>query len=99
MPSRNISSVLLSCLMSFYIASDAGDDATFLQQMIWAAGGQPFKVDGDPITINLTNNPEVKKVVDYWQRMLDEGLIDTHAKAWQDNLVAYGKDQGCKVNE
>lgn len=69
----------------YYIASDAGDDATFLQQMIWAAGGQPFKVDGDSITINLTNNPEVKKVVDYWQRMLDEGLIDTHTKAWTDD--------------
>lgn len=77
----------------YYITTDSGSDAGFLQQMFWAAGAEPFAVDNEYITINLTGDKTVRKVAEYWQRMIDEGLIDTKTNAWTDEWFR-GMDEG-----
>lgn len=68
-----------------YIVNDTGD-AGFYDSMVWQAGGHPFKTskDGSTVTINLTGDPGAKKWTEYWQRMIDEGLIDTKTSSWSD---------------
>ena len=68
----------------YYITSDSGD-AGFAMSMIWLAGGQPFDVDGDKVTINLTGDEGVKAFSEFWQKMIDEGLIDTKTAGWSDD--------------
>jgi multiple sugar transport system substrate-binding protein len=67
-----------------YITSDSGD-AGFALSMIWLAGGSPFKVSGKKVDINLTTDPGVKKFTDFWQKMIDAGLIDTKTAGWSDD--------------
>ncbi|RSX51381.1 ABC transporter substrate-binding protein [Bifidobacterium goeldii] len=67
----------------YYITSDTGD-AGFAMSMIWLAGGQPFKVDGENVTINLTGDSGVKAFAEFWQKMIDEDLIDTKTAGWSD---------------
>ncbi|MBT1181781.1 sugar ABC transporter substrate-binding protein [Bifidobacterium sp. CP2] len=70
----------------YYITSDAGDNSqsTTFMSLIAQAGGTPFKVDGEKVSINLTKDEGTQKVVDYWQKMLDEGLINTKVTSWSD---------------
>ncbi|PLS27745.1 ABC transporter substrate-binding protein [Bifidobacterium parmae] len=69
-----------------YIAADAGD-ASFYDAMIWLAGGQPFHTspDGKTVTVNLTGDDGTKRFTAFWQKMIDEGLIDTHRTTWSDS--------------
>ena len=71
---------------NYYITSDSGDGG-FYDSMIWLAGGQPFKTssDGSEVTINLTGDSGVKKFNEFWQKMLDEGLIDTKTTGWSED--------------
>lgn len=68
-----------------YITSDTGD-AGLYDSMIWASGGHPYKVsdDGAKVEINLTKDKATEKFTAYWQKMIGEGLIDTHTKGWSD---------------
>ncbi|RSX52127.1 solute binding protein of ABC transporter system [Bifidobacterium goeldii] len=70
----------------YYITSDAGDNSqsTTFMSLVAQAGGTPFKVDGEKVSIDLKNDEGTKKVVDYWQKMLDEGLINTKVTSWSD---------------
>ena len=68
----------------YYITSDSGD-AGFAMSMIWLAGGQPFKVDGSKVTIDLTGDSGVKAFAQFWQKMIDEDLIDTKTAGWSDD--------------
>lgn len=66
-----------------YITSDSGD-AGFYDSMVWQAGGTPFKTDGENVTVNLTGDARAKKFTDFWQKMIDEDLIDTKTTGWTD---------------
>ncbi|KAA8818570.1 ABC transporter substrate-binding protein [Bifidobacterium rousetti] len=68
----------------YYITSDSGD-AGFAMSMIWLAGGQPFKVDGSKVSIDLTGDSGVKAFAQFWQKMIDEDLIDTKTAGWSDD--------------
>ena len=70
----------------YYITSDTGDGG-FYDSMIWLAGGTPFKTssDGTEVTINLTGDKGVKKFDAFWQKMLDEGLLDTKTAGWSED--------------
>ncbi|WP_433559362.1 ABC transporter substrate-binding protein [Pseudonocardia xinjiangensis] len=67
----------------YYIAQDTGD-IFFLLSLIWQAGGRPFTVDGDKVHIDFTD-PATAKAVAFWQKMLDEGLVNTKVTAWSDD--------------
>ncbi|OZG68095.1 ABC transporter substrate-binding protein [Bifidobacterium eulemuris] len=69
-----------------YIAADAGD-ASFYDAMVWLAGGQPFhtSTDGKTVTIDLENDPGVQAFTEFWQKMIDEDLIDTRSQTWSDD--------------
>lgn len=69
-----------------YITSDSGD-AGFYDSMVWASGGHPFSIgsDGQSVKINLTDDEGAKKWNEYWQKMIDEDLIDTKTVGWTDD--------------
>jgi multiple sugar transport system substrate-binding protein len=47
--------------------------------LLWQAGVKPFAYDGDKgVTINV-NSPEAKKVMAYWQDMIQNDLVTTDA--------------------
>lgn len=66
-----------------YIAADAGD-ASFFDAMIWLAGGRPFHTssDGKTVTVDLKGDAGVRTFIEYWQKMMDEGLINTRLSTW-----------------
>ncbi|GGJ70089.1 sugar ABC transporter substrate-binding protein [Streptomyces brasiliensis] len=68
---------------NYYIAQDTGDPF-FLLSLIWQAGGRPFKVSGNTVHIDFTD-PGTTKAVEFWQKMLDEGLVNTKVTAWSDD--------------
>ena len=69
-----------------YITSDSGD-AGFYDSMTWLAGGHPFdsSEDGKTVTINLTGDEGAQKFNEFWQKMIDEDLIDTKTAGWSDD--------------
>ncbi|WP_300765895.1 sugar ABC transporter substrate-binding protein [uncultured Bifidobacterium sp.] len=69
-----------------YIAADAGD-ASFFNAMVWLSGGQPFHTsdDGKTVTVNLTSDAGTRTFAKFWQKMIDEGLVDTSVKTWSDD--------------
>jgi multiple sugar transport system substrate-binding protein len=67
----------------YYIAQDTGD-IFFLLSLIWQAGGRPFKVDGEKVTIDF-KDPGTTKAIAFWQKMLDENLINTKITGWSDD--------------
>jgi multiple sugar transport system substrate-binding protein len=66
-----------------YIAQDTGDPF-FLLSLIWQAGGRPFKVDGSKVHIDFTDEATTRAVA-FWQKMLDEDLVNTKITAWSDD--------------
>lgn len=68
-----------------YITADAGD-ASFFNAMVWLAGGRPFLTsqDGKSVTVCLDTDDGVARFAEFWQRMIDEGLVDTHLTTWSD---------------
>jgi ABC-type sugar transport system, periplasmic component len=66
-----------------YIAQDTGDPF-FLLALIWQAGGRPFQVDGNKVRIDFSDEG-TQKAVAFWQKMLDEGLVNTKITAWSDD--------------
>lgn len=41
-------------------------------------------MDGEKVSIDLTGDEGTKKAVEYWQRMIDEDLINTKVTSWSD---------------
>jgi multiple sugar transport system substrate-binding protein len=68
---------------NYYIAQDNGD-LFFLLSLIWQAGGRPFQVDGTSVHINFSDEKTMKAVT-FWQKMLDEKLVNTKIGAWSDD--------------
>ncbi|MDY4677360.1 MAG: sugar ABC transporter substrate-binding protein [Bifidobacterium tsurumiense] len=68
-----------------YIAADSGD-ASFYNAMIWLAGGRPYSTsqDGRTVNVDFTNDVGTRTFTSFWQKMIDEGLVDTHLTTWSD---------------
>lgn len=60
---------------SIYITSDTGD-AGFIMGMIWQAGGRPFSVDGDQVTINF-DDEGTQRFTSMWNQLLQEDLLSS----------------------
>lgn len=63
-----------------YIANSG--DAGFFTSMMWASGGQPFKADGEKVTINL-QDAGTKKFADSWGALLKADELSPVA-TWSD---------------
>ncbi|MFE6965635.1 ABC transporter substrate-binding protein [Agromyces sp. NPDC057679] len=63
-----------------YIANSG--DAGFFTSMIWASGGQPFKTEGENITIDLQDEG-TKKFADFWNERLHAGEL-SGVPTWSD---------------
>src|ERR1035437_2553227 len=60
-----------------YISDLPGNDGGQFLSLMWQAGARPFAYDGKKtVTVNI-ESPEAKKVVDYWNSMIKQGLVDT----------------------
>lgn len=57
----------------YYLTSDNGD-GNFTSSMIWQAGGHPYKVDGDRITIDLQDKG-AKKWTGVWNTLIEKQLL------------------------
>ncbi len=58
-----------------YISNMAPGQGAGWLGLLWQAGVKPFSYDGDKtVTINL-NSPEAKKVMAYWQDMIQNDLV------------------------
>ena len=64
-----------------YITSDSGD-AGFTTSMIWQAGGQPYKVDGDKVTIDMQDEG-AKKYTAMWNQLVENGSL-AQTPGWTD---------------
>ena len=51
----------------------------------WQAGAQPWKVDGENITIDMTKDSGMKKYIEFQQKLIDEDLVDTKIANWSDD--------------
>lgn len=72
-----------------YISNMAPGQGAGWLGLLWAAGVKPFAYDGDKgVTINV-NSPEAKKVMAYWQDMIQNDLVSTDpdfTDAWYQGL-------------
>jgi multiple sugar transport system substrate-binding protein len=58
-----------------YLTNLPGNDAGQFAALLWQAGARPFGFDGaETVTIDL-DTPEVEKVVDLWNTLIQEDLI------------------------
>jgi multiple sugar transport system substrate-binding protein len=55
--------------------------------LFWQKGGRPFQVDGANIRVNINNAP-AKAVLAYWQKLLDDHLLETQPSFTQDWFAA-----------
>ena len=67
----------------YYITQDT-NDLFFLLSLIWQAGGRPFEVDGTTVHIDFSDDG-TQKAVAFWQKMIDEDLVNTKISAWSDD--------------
>ena len=66
-----------------YITNDSAD-IFLLMSMIWQGGGRPFSVDGTNVTIDFKDKGS-KAAVDFWQKLIDEDLVNTKVSNWTDD--------------
>lgn len=60
-----------------YLTNFPGNDGGQFTSLLWQAGARPFGYDGaETVTIDL-DTPEVAKVVDLWNTMVQDDLIST----------------------
>ncbi|MFD5072494.1 ABC transporter substrate-binding protein [Streptomyces sp. NPDC058369] len=68
------------------------DDPTTFEAMVWQAGAQWFKADGDTWKVSTTD-AATTKVADYWQGLVKDGLVRSDASfspAWTNSLKTGG---------
>ena len=68
-----------------YITSDSGD-AGFFDSMDLAGRRHPVRDrrGRHSVKINLTGDDKVQSFIDFWQKLIDEDLIDTKTAGWTD---------------
>ncbi|GAB3161965.1 sugar ABC transporter substrate-binding protein [Myceligenerans halotolerans] len=70
----------------YYITNDSGTDAGFGTAMIWQAGGRPFEVDGETVTVDLQDEGS-QRWADTWTTLVQEDLVSQIA-GWSDEWFA-----------
>ena len=70
-----------------YITNNSGSSMEYqpFTAQAWQAGAQPWKVDGENITIDMTKDAGMKKYIEFQQKLIDEDLIDTKIANWSDD--------------
>jgi len=58
-----------------YISNLAPNDPGAFIGLLWGAGASPFSYDGVETVSVAVNNAEGKKVIDYWQDLIDRDLV------------------------
>lgn len=69
-----------------FMTDFGANDGGFMTGLLWQAGARPFDytaAQSPNIGLNI-NSPEAKKVMTYWEGMVDSGLADTTAFATTD---------------
>lgn len=72
----------------YYITNNSGNTDSYSEfnAMLWQAGAKPWKVEGENISINLDGKDEAtKKVIDFQQKLIDEGLVNTSIGNWSED--------------
>ena len=67
----------------YYITNNAGFQPFTAQA--WQAGGHPWKVDGENITINMTKDEGMQRYIEFTQKLLDENLINARINSWSED--------------
>lgn len=67
----------------YYMAADSGAPDVF-EELVWAAGGQPFSVDGDNLTIALDSDTGTQTAIAMYQELIDNNILDTTNGMWSD---------------
>lgn len=73
---------------NYYITNNSGNKDSYSEfnAQLWQAGAKPYTVNGDKISIDLTGSDKsVKKVIDFQQKLIDEGLVNTSIGNWSDD--------------
>ena len=76
-----------------YITNFSQSDINQFAGFVWQAGGSWFQNDGTEWTVDLTSDESVK-VADYWQGLIDQGLVSANppwTSEW-DNAYNTGSD-------
>ncbi len=70
-----------------YMTNNSGSSMEYqpFTAQAWQAGAQPWKVDGENITIDMTKDSGMKKYIEFQQKLIDEDLIDTKTSNWSDD--------------
>ncbi|MSS13334.1 ABC transporter substrate-binding protein [Bifidobacterium tsurumiense] len=70
-----------------YITNNSGSSMEYqpFTAQAWQAGAQPWKVDGENITIDMTKDAGMKRYIEFQQKLIDEDLIDTKIANWSDD--------------
>lgn len=76
---------------SISITSFAPQDVSTLHGLVWQAGAHPYSYEGDSFVLDM-NSDAMNKVADYWQGLIDEGLVNTTATPFSPELYAAWND-------
>ena len=70
-----------------YITNNSGDSNAYqpFTAQAWQAGAQPWKVNGDKLTIDMVNDKGMKRYIDFQQKLIDEDLVNTSIANWSDD--------------
>ncbi len=71
-----------------YINTFPPGNSAWFAALAWQAGAEWFGLDGDTWTVDI-DSPETMKVAEYWQGLIDEGVIATEpdfANGWYGQL-------------
>lgn len=67
-----------------YYITNGSSDIFLILSLIWQAGGQPFKFDGEAFTIDFSDE-NTQKALAFWQKMIDEDLVTNEIGNWSDD--------------
>jgi multiple sugar transport system substrate-binding protein len=67
----------------YYMAADSGAPDVF-EELVWAAGGKPFTVDGDNLKISLDTDKGTQTAIAMYQKLIDNKILDTTNGMWSD---------------
>lgn len=69
------------------MASLTPQDVSTLHGLVWQAGAHPYSYTDNSFVLDM-NSPEMVKVADYWQQMIDDELVDTSTPPFSPGLYA-----------
>lgn len=73
-----------------YLTDAQFNTALWTIALMWQAGSRPFHVDGDRIAITVNDTP-ARKVMAYWQKLIDAKLVDTAPGSTTDWYQSFDK--------